>query len=59
METFKITATTNWDTQTSMAGGDITDINGGNLTINWHSRFDLNSGNTSTTAATSINYSII
>ncbi|MCI4435377.1 MAG: hypothetical protein JHC33_01020, partial [Ignisphaera sp.] len=54
MATYTITTTTNWDTQTSKAGGDIININGGNLTIDGHSRFDLNSGNTSTTAATSI-----
>lgn len=54
MATFTIATTTNWDTQTGKTGGDIINVNGGNLTIDGHSRFDLNSANTSATAATTL-----
>jgi len=54
MATFTITTTTNWDTQTGKTGGDIINVNGGNLTIDGHSRFDLNASNASATAATSL-----
>jgi hypothetical protein len=54
MATFTITTNTNWDTQTGKTGGDIININGGNLTIDGHSRFDLNGANTSATAATTL-----
>lgn len=54
MATFTITTTVNWDSQTGKTGGDIININGGNLTIDGHSRFDLNGGNTSATAATTL-----
>lgn len=54
MATYTITTSVNWDTQTAKTGGNIININGGNLVIDGHSRFDLNSANTSATAATSL-----
>ena len=54
MATFTITATQNIDELTGKTGGDIFNINGGNLTIDQHSRFGLNNANTSATAATSM-----
>lgn len=54
MATFTITATENWDSKTGKTGGDIININGGTLTIDGHSRFDLNASNASATAATSL-----
>lgn len=54
MATFTVTTTTNIDALTGKTGGDIFNINGGNLTIDQHSRFGLNNGNTSATAATTM-----
>ena len=54
MAAFTITATENWDSKTGKTGGDTITVNGGNLTIDGHSRFDLNGGNTSATAATTL-----
>lgn len=54
MATFTITTTVNWDSLAGKTGGDIINCNGGNLTIDGHSRFDLNASNASTTAATSL-----
>lgn len=54
MATFTITANQNIDELTGKTGGDIYNINGGNLTIDQHSRFGLNNANTSATAATSM-----
>ena len=54
MAAFTVTTTQNIDQLTGKTGGDTYAINGGNLTIDQHSRFGLNNANTSTTAATSM-----
>lgn len=54
MATFTITTAVNWDSQVGKTGGDIINCNGGTLTIDGHSRFDLNASNASATAATSL-----
>jgi hypothetical protein len=54
MAAFTVTTTQNLDQITGKTGGDTYAINGGNLTIDGHSRFDLNGANTSATAATTL-----
>ncbi len=54
MATFTVTTVTNIDTLTAKTGGDVYNINGGELTVDQHSRFGLNNANTSATAATSM-----
>jgi hypothetical protein len=54
MATFTITTTQNIDELTGKTGGDVYNINGGNLTIDQHSRFGLNNGNASATTATTM-----
>ena len=54
MATFTITTIKNIDELTPKSGGDLYNINGGVLTIDQHSRFGLNNGNVSATAATSM-----
>ena len=54
MAAFTVTLTRNIDELTGKTGGDTFAINGGNLTIDQHSRFGLNNANTSATAATSM-----
>lgn len=54
MAAFTVTTTQNIDQLTGKTGGDTYAINGGNLTIDQHSRFGLNNGNLAATTATSM-----
>jgi hypothetical protein len=54
MATFTVTTSQNIDQIAGKNGGDVYNINGGTLTIDGHSRFDLNASNASATAATSL-----